>query len=112
MEVGFTDEQSCNCLGADYALDPFEPKFAETVRRLTNGGVKVALEVTGRGQGLDMVLDCMADFGRVAFTYDKIPVSLEIETDYPVDGHIKPRVLAERPVRFKLKLCNPVWLPN
>ena len=53
-------------LGADYALDPFEPEFAETVRRLTNGGVKVALEVTGRGQGLDMVLDCMADFGRVA----------------------------------------------
>ena len=28
--------------------------------------MKVALEVTGKGQGLDMVLDCMARFGRVA----------------------------------------------
>jgi len=47
--------------------------------------------------------------GRVEFAYDKIPVSLEIETDYPVDGQIKLRVLAERPVRFKLKLRNPAW---
>lgn len=53
-------------LGADYALDPFEPDFAKTVRNLTNGGVKVAIEVTGVGKGLDGVLDCMAQFGRVA----------------------------------------------
>lgn len=53
-------------LGADYALDPFMPDFAEKVKELTDGGVKVALEVTGKGQGLDMVLDCMARFGRVA----------------------------------------------
>ena len=53
-------------MGADYALDPFAPDFVETVKALTGGGVKVALEVTGKGQGLDMVLDCMARFGRVA----------------------------------------------
>ncbi len=53
-------------LGADYALDPFAPDFAETVKKLTGGGVKVAIEVTGKGQGLDMALDCMARFGRVA----------------------------------------------
>ena len=53
-------------LGADYALDPFSPDFAETVKGLTNGGAKVALEVTGVGKGLDMVLDCIAPFGRVA----------------------------------------------
>ena len=53
-------------LGADYALDPFEPDFAKTVRNLTNGGVKVAIEVTGVGKGLDGVLDCMGQFGRVA----------------------------------------------
>jgi len=53
-------------LGADYALDPFEADFAETVKKLTNGGANVAIEVTGKGQGLDMVLDCMARFGRVA----------------------------------------------
>lgn len=53
-------------LGADYALDPFEEGFAEKVKSITDGGVKVAIEVTGKGQGLDMVLDCMAKFGRVA----------------------------------------------
>lgn len=52
--------------GADYALDPRKPDFADTVKRLTGGGVKVAIEVTGRGEGLDSVLDCMARFGRVA----------------------------------------------
>lgn len=53
-------------LGADYALDPFDPTFAEQVKALTNGGVKVAIEVTGAGPALNTVLDCMARFGRVA----------------------------------------------
>lgn len=53
-------------LGADYALDPFDPDFAKTVKELTRGGVNVCIEVTGKGQGLDMALDCMAKFGRVA----------------------------------------------
>ena len=53
-------------LGADYALDPFAPDFEDRAKELSGGGVKVALEITGKGQGLDMVLDCMARFGRVA----------------------------------------------
>ena len=53
-------------LGADYALDPFAPDFAATVKNLTNGGAAVAIEVTGNGNALDGVLDCMAEFGRVA----------------------------------------------
>ena len=53
-------------LGADYAVDPFAPDFAKTVKTLTGGGAGVALEITGIGKGLDMVLDCMASFGRVA----------------------------------------------
>ena len=52
--------------GADYALDPFAPDFAETVKSLTNGGVNTAIEVTGIGKGLEQTLDCMAKFGRVA----------------------------------------------
>lgn len=53
-------------LGADYALDPFEEGFAEKVKSLTDGGLNVAIEVTGNGKALDMILDCMARFGRVA----------------------------------------------
>lgn len=53
-------------LGADYAFDPTDPAFAENVKRVTGGGAKVCVEVTGRGKGLDQALDCMARFGRVA----------------------------------------------
>ncbi len=52
--------------GADYALDPFAPDFAQTVKKLTGGGAKTAIEVTGNGQALDTCLDCMARMGRVA----------------------------------------------
>ena len=58
-------EKALKC-GADYALDPFAEDFAKTVKELTGGGVKVAIEVTGGGKALDGVLDCMAKFGRVA----------------------------------------------
>ena len=53
-------------MGADYAVDPFDENFAETVKELTGGGVNAAIEVTGNGKALDQVLDCMARFGRVA----------------------------------------------
>jgi len=58
-------EKALAC-GADYALDPFAPDFAETVHKITGGGVNVAIEVTGVGAGLDGALDCMAKMGRVA----------------------------------------------
>ena len=53
-------------LGADYALDPFCEDFAGQVKAITGKGCNVAIEVTGNGQALDMALDCMAPFGRVA----------------------------------------------
>lgn len=52
--------------GADYAFDPFDADFAEKVKSVTNGGVNVAVEVTGQGAGLNETLDCMAKYGRVA----------------------------------------------
>lgn len=51
--------------GADYALDPLNKDFAEQVKKITGGGVNVALEVSGIGAGLISCLDCMARFGRV-----------------------------------------------
>lgn len=58
-------EKALRC-GADYAFDPYEENFAEEVKKITNGGVKVGIEVTGIGAGLNGILDCMARFGRVA----------------------------------------------
>lgn len=52
--------------GADYALDPLDSDFAKKVKELTEGGCPVGIEVTGVGEGLDSILDCMTRFGRVA----------------------------------------------
>ena len=65
-------------IGADYAFDPTASDFREKVlavcpledRGIYMGeraaGVKVAIEVTGLGAGLNNVLDVMAPMGRVA----------------------------------------------
>ncbi|MBP3437045.1 MAG: zinc-binding alcohol dehydrogenase [Clostridia bacterium] len=53
-------------IGADYAFDPFAEDFEANVRRASYGGINVAIEVTGNCRALDMVLDCMQYFGRVA----------------------------------------------
>lgn len=58
-------EKALQC-GADAALDPFAPDFAQQAKALTEGGAKVGIEVTGNGGGLNGILDCMARFGRVA----------------------------------------------
>ncbi len=52
--------------GADYAFDPYDSAFAEKVKKVTDGGANVGIEVTGVGAGLNGILDCMAMFGRVA----------------------------------------------
>lgn len=52
--------------GADFAFDPFEEGFASEVKKVSDGGANVCIEVTGVGSGLDGALDCMAKFGRVA----------------------------------------------
>ncbi len=65
-------------LGADYAFDPMDKDFAEQVRsvtatgrlvqegRVADAGAKVVIEVTGNGAALNMALDAIAPFGRLA----------------------------------------------
>ncbi|MBE6602004.1 MAG: zinc-binding alcohol dehydrogenase [Ruminococcaceae bacterium] len=70
-------------LGADYALNPFDEDFVKTAKMLTGGGAKVAIEVTGKGQGLDMVLDCMKKFGRIAL------LGCTRDSDFTIDYYRK-----------------------
>ncbi len=53
-------------IGADYAQNPQSEDFYAAVRRITDGGVNVCIEVTGLGIGLIQALDCMKRFGRIA----------------------------------------------
>lgn len=52
--------------GADYAFDPYEEGFAQSVMAVTGKGARVGIEVTGIGKGLNGILECMAKMGRVA----------------------------------------------
>ena len=54
-------------LGADYALDPSEPDFADKVKAITGGvGVKATVEVTGSSAALQQALKCAARQGRIS----------------------------------------------
>ncbi|MBO4972370.1 MAG: zinc-binding alcohol dehydrogenase [Clostridia bacterium] len=75
--------QQALSIGADYALDPFDPEFSKKAKELTNGGAKVAIEVTGKGSGLDGALDCMAPFGRVAL------LGCTRDSDFSIDYYRK-----------------------
>ncbi len=71
-------------LGADFAVDPFAPDFEEQVKALTDGnGCNVAIEVTGKGQALDQVLDCMARQGRVSL------LGCTRDSDFSIDYYRK-----------------------
>lgn len=73
-------------LGADYAFDPTAPDFTERVLKVTNGGVNVAIEVTGFGIALNQVLDCMARFGRVALLGCTRHSDFEVDYYHKVHG--------------------------
>ena len=75
-------EKALRC-GADFALDPYAPVFAERVKKLTNGGANVGIEVTGIGAGLDGILDCMALKGRVAL------LGCTRDSDFTIDYYRK-----------------------
>ncbi len=70
-------------LGADAALDPFDPDFAQKAKELTKGGAQVGIEVTGIGAGLNGILDCMALRGRVAL------LGCTRDSDFTIDYYHK-----------------------
>ncbi len=70
-------------MGADFALDPFDPNFVKNVKDITGKGAKCAIEVSGSGKALDQVLDCMARFGRVAL------LGCTRDSDFTIDYYRK-----------------------
>lgn len=70
-------------LGADFALNPFDEDFVQRVKEITEGGAKVAIEVTGVGAGLNGALDCMRPRGRVAL------LGCTRDSDFSIDYYRK-----------------------
>ena len=101
-------EKALRC-GADYALDPNTPDFAETVKNLTDGGVNVAIEVTGVGKALDNVLDCMARHGRIALLGCTRNSDFTIDYYHKVHGPGITLVGAHTSARPKADSSNGWW---
>ena len=54
-------------LGADYALDPSAPDFADQVKAVTGGnGVRATVEVTGVSAAMKQALECASYMGRIS----------------------------------------------
>lgn len=96
-------------LGADYALDPYAPDFAKTVKELTHGGANVAIEVTGFGTALDEVLDCMAKMGRVALLGCTRSSDFTIDYYHKVHGPGISLIGAHTAARPKLESAPGLW---
>jgi len=47
--------------------------------------------------------------GSAEFNCNGVDITLSIETEYPVDGHIRICIQASAPVEFTLKIRNPEW---
>lgn len=97
--------------GADYAFDPLCDGFAEEVKKVTNGGVNVAIEVTGVGAGLNEALDCMAKFGRVAL------LGCTRNSDFTVDYYKKIHapgitVIGAHTIARPEKESHPGWFTH
>lgn len=97
--------------GADYAFDPTLPDFAEQVKKVTDGGVNVAIEVTGVGAGFNEALDCMAKYGRVAL------LGCTRNSDFTVDYYRKIHapgitVIGAHTVARPEKESHPGWFTH
>lgn len=54
-------------LGADYALDPSDENFVQTVMQLTGGkGINACVEVTGASVAMQQALQCASRQGRIS----------------------------------------------
>ena len=96
-------------MGADIALDPTEKDFAKEVKKLTDGGVNVCIEVTGLGIGLIQALDCMKRFGRVALLGCTRSSKFEIDYYGKVHGRGITLIGAHTMARPKTESAPGLW---
>lgn len=96
-------------MGADYALDPTEEKFAENVKAITGGGVNVCIEVTGLGVGLIQALDCMQKMGRIALLGCTRSSKFEIDYYTMVHGKGVSLIGAHTAMRPKGESSPGLW---
>lgn len=96
-------------LGADYALDPMESDFYDTVKDLTDGGVNVCIEVTGLGIGLIQALECMQMMGRVALLGCTRSSKFEIDYYGKVHGRGISLIGAHTVARPKVESSSGLW---
>ena len=96
-------------LGADVALDPTASDFVQTVKKISDGGVNVCIEVTGLGIGLIQALDCMKRMGRVALLGCTRSSKFEIDYYGKVHGRGISLIGAHTMARPKIESSAGLW---
>ncbi|NLV75185.1 MAG: zinc-binding alcohol dehydrogenase [Chloroflexi bacterium] len=96
-------------MGADFAFDPTNGGFPDQVKKLTDGGVNVCIEVTGLGAGLIQALDCMQKMGRVALLGCTRSSKFEIDYYGKVHGPGVSLIGAHTMARPKTESSAGLW---
>ena len=96
-------------MGADFAFDPTNGGFPDQVKKLTDGGVNVCIEVTGLGAGLIQALDCMQKMGRVALLGCTRSSKFEIDYYGKVHGPGGSLIGAHTMARPKTESSAGLW---
>lgn len=96
-------------MGADFALDPTDEQFSDTVKQLTGGGANVCIEVTGLGIGLIQALDCMQLMGRIALLGCTRNSKFEIDYYGKVHGKGISLIGAHTMARPKVESSAGLW---
>lgn len=96
-------------LGADFALNPRDKGFTDEVKKLTDGGVNVCIEVTGVGEGLISALECMKMFGRIALLGCTRSSKFEIDYYGKVHGRGVSLIGAHTMARPKFESSHGLW---
>ncbi|MBE6551367.1 MAG: zinc-binding alcohol dehydrogenase [Ruminococcaceae bacterium] len=96
-------------MGADAVFDPTEGDFAGNVKRLTDGGVDVCIEVTGLGIGLIQALDCMKEMGRISLLGCTRSSKFEIDYYSKVHGKGIQLLGAHTRARPKFESSYGLW---
>lgn len=96
-------------MGADFALSPTEDDFVENVKKLSDGGVNVCIEVTGLGIGLQQALECMQKMGRIALLGCTRNSNFEIDYYGKVHGRGISLIGAHTMARPQIESSPGLW---
>ena len=108
IECSARPDRAWTTNGADANIFGLEPNYGCCTANLSQGWPKFAAHLWLRAADGGIVAAAYAP-SRLATAVAGVPVTVELETDYPFRAQLRFTVRAARPVAFPLRLRVPAW---